>query len=110
MERPVATEQALNWRLRGPVGVLAFADAIDREVKSPTEKAFLIAELCLELHWVQSQSEDDNCLPVETVREALRELIGELQPIARASLNADTTLKNETLAKYVDSVFAKVLP
>lgn len=108
MERPVASEQALNWRLRGPVGVKALADAIGREAKSATEKAFLIAELCLELHRVQPTTEDEKCLPVKKVRAAIHEVIGELQPIACESLNVETTTKNETLAKYVESVFAKV--
>ena len=109
LERPVASEQGLNWRLRGPVGVKAFAEAIGREAKSPTEKAFLIAELCLELHRVQPQTEDAKCLPVERVRAAIREVITELKPSCE-SAQSETTAENATLAKYVDSVFAKVLP
>ena len=40
LERPVATIDFLQWRLRGPVGVTALADALVREAHSEEEKAF----------------------------------------------------------------------
>lgn len=49
IERPAATIQTLHWRLYGPVGVMALAEAIVREAASPAESAFLLAELALEL-------------------------------------------------------------
>ena len=55
LERPAVSDQALTWRLRGPVGVLAVAQAIAKEAKSEQERCFLLTELCLELARVRPQ-------------------------------------------------------
>lgn len=110
LERPIAAEQALNWRLRGPVGVLALAKAICREAKSSTEQAFLLAELCLELHRVQPQTTDEKCLSVKTIRAAIRDIIVELrQAIPNYALGLSATNEYASLARYVETVFEKVL-
>ena len=111
LERPVSSGQSLNWRLRGPVGVLALAKAICREAKSSTEQTFLLAELCLELHRVQPLTTDEKCLPVETIRAAIRDVIVELrQAIPNDANGLTATNEYAALARYVQSVFEKVLP
>lgn len=110
LDRPVSSVQALNWRLRGPVGVLALAKAIGREAKSSTERAFLLAELCLELHRVQPQSTDEKCVSVESIRAALRAVIVELsQSVAPDAISPTSSSEHAALARYVQTVFEKVL-
>ncbi len=111
LDRPVSSVQALNWRLRGPVGVLALANAIRREAKSSTEQTFLLAELCLELHRVQPQTTDETCLPVETIRAAIREVIVALrQSVPADAPGLTASHEDAALARYVQTVFEKVLP
>src|SRR5690606_25314209 len=78
LERPVTTEECLEWRLRGPVGVKAVAQAILGGAHSEEEEVFLISELALDLARVKPQS-FPGCLPPERVREALDALIKELR-------------------------------
>jgi len=109
LEKPIASEQALCWRLRGPIGVLALARAITDQM-SPIERGFFLAELCLELHRAQPQTEDAKCLPVKTVRAAIRQVIEELrQTIPPEALDPESVGEFAPLAKYVGSVVEKVL-
>lgn len=81
LEQPVMSREALDWRLRGPVGVVALADALIRERRSEEEAAFLIAELALELHRAVPRSAVGG-LAAEEVRGALRQVARNL--LARA--------------------------
>jgi len=72
LERPVPTEECLNWRIHGPVGVVAVANALKREAKSTEESMFLVAELALELARVRP-TEAHGHLPAYRVREVLLE-------------------------------------
>ena len=119
LQRPVASEQVLKWRLRGPVGAHALADAINRAAKSPIERGFLLAELCLELRRVTPQ-EMPGSLPASIILAAIRELMDELRQTALANLPAlpipvpdvmphgDVT-SVATLRKYVQTVFEEAL-
>lgn len=87
LQRPALSAQALHWRLRGPWGPLALADAIQREARTrreagmaatETEEAFLLAELMLELAQVQPEAHAHSVSPA-TVRRELRRLIADLQ-------------------------------
>lgn len=49
LSRPHPSAESLEWRLRGPVGVTAVRDAILQTSGSASERAFLLAELALEL-------------------------------------------------------------
>lgn len=104
LERPVVSDQALGWRLRGPVGVLALAQAISRETegRSGLERAFLLTELCLELKRVRLQ-EAPGCLSRAAVRRALGELIAEL----RGWIAKESVAGEPSLAAYMQSVFEK---
>lgn len=72
LERPVPTEECLNWRIHGPVGVVAVANALKREAKSTEESMLLVAELALELARVRP-AEARGCLPAGRIREVLLE-------------------------------------
>ena len=62
LSEPAATLEALHWRLEGPFGALAVAEAVAREAKNADEKIFFISELCLEL--AQAKPIDvEGCIP-----------------------------------------------
>ena len=52
LNRPVVHEDALLWRLRGPVGPLALARALAEAAQSQGEACFLLAEVALALRRV----------------------------------------------------------
>ncbi len=103
LERPAITAEALDWRLRGPVGVIAMADALAREAVSTGETAFLLSELALELSRVRPQHAR-GCVPVPQVRREVHKLIGELKtriPNKRGEMAAN-------LRNYLDEVFERL--
>lgn len=77
LQRPTPTRECLDWRLRGPVGVVAVAEALQREARSADERRFLLAELLLELHRTVPETAP-NCLSAEEVGLAIQDLLGEL--------------------------------
>ena len=103
LERPVATEQCLQWRLHGPVGVMALADALSREARSEEETAFLLTELAIELARVEPASAP-GCLPPSSVRKAIDDTIRGLEESLPRSM--PRSLRN--LESYVKSVFRQV--
>ncbi len=101
LERPAVSEAALQWRLRGPVGVLALADALEREAHSADEAAFLLCELALELGRVKPRS-GPGCVPASRVRDELNRVIAELHTRVRRAREPVST----ALEEYVEEVFA----
>ena len=103
LERPAATLEALRWRLLGPVGVMAFAEALVRESHSEGEFAFLISELALELTRVKPEPLPD-CVPLDQhlaeIRAVTKNLEG-LIPVELSDLPGN-------LRHYVQSVFKAV--
>jgi hypothetical protein len=104
LEQPVVSEQALYWRLRGPVGVLTLAKAITSEAKSEIERYFLLTELCLELSRVRPSGGPGN-LSVQHVRSSLRDVVNEL----RATLPTESLIKLPALADYSKTAFEEIL-
>ncbi len=93
LERPISSEEFLQWRLYGPIGVAKVAAAILKEAGSDGEKAFLLGELALELSQVQPANEM-GCLSRARVREAIGGLIAEFRKQAEPLLAAtDPALK-----------------
>lgn len=106
IERPAATIETLNWRLYGPVGVLALADAITREATSQAESAFLLAELALELSRAEP-GEVKGYVDAATHRAEVGKLIEKLRNLVRPE---DATQEGpENLRKYVETVFDEVV-
>ena len=101
---PVVSQQCLEWRLKGPVGVEAVAKAVRREAQgSPEEQAFLICELALELSNVEPQTAP-GCLPAKEVKKAIMAVADQLKSEQDLSL-----LKgNPELREYVEQVFKVV--
>lgn len=104
IERPAATKECLNWRLRGPVGVMVLAEALIREAQSDEEKAFMLTELALELARIKPK-ESQGCLAPERVNKEIRDLIAEL----RGRIPSRGLGRVRNLKQYLDSVFEIVL-
>jgi len=104
IERPAATKECLDWRLRGPVGVMALAEALKREAQSDEEKAFMLTELALELARIKPK-EAQGCLAPARVNKEIRDLIVEL----RDHIPSRGIGRVRNLKQYLDSVFEIVL-
>jgi len=99
LERPAASMESLNWRLRGPVGALALKDALIKEAKSADERVFLLSELALELDRCKPKA-TPGCLSVVIVRSEIRRLVGEIMESARQEAS---TVTGE-MRRYVEIV------
>lgn len=101
LERPAASREALDWRLRGPVGVQAISRAIVKEAHSGEERAFLLAELMLELARVRP-SEIPGGLRSPDIRAGLHEMIAEL----RALLAVEPLPNDPAFRAYLEAASA----
>lgn len=103
LERAVPTEECLDWRIRGPVGVMALASALRKQAKSNEERAFLLAELALELTRVKPATAPGS-LPSNRVRKALKDAASELASgLSESPVGSDTHLDD-----YLASVREKI--
>lgn len=105
LERPFYTKESLQWRLRGPIGVLTLAKAIMREGKSEDEKAFLVAEIVLELGRINTKEDAPRSLMREVVGEELRRIIHEIKETILPSIQISDDLINA----YVSEAFRESL-
>lgn len=104
LQRPAATVQALQWRLCGPVGVQAFADALLRESHSVAESAFVISELALELSRVVPEHSPGCVPPKEHLQEIQNMIVNLMNMIPQNTEQLPSNLRD-----YVAAVFAKVV-
>lgn len=99
LEQPASSPETLHWRLHGPVGVLKFAEAIEREAQTPSERCFLLAELGLTLGRVQPKP-SPHCLTRKEIRTALHAVIRELQVRAGKSMS-----RHDPIRRYARRAF-----
>jgi hypothetical protein len=104
LESPMPSEEYLQWRLHGPIGVSKVAAAILKEAKSDGEKAFLIGELALELSRLEPKSEP-GYLSKNRIRQAIGSLVIEFERQA-APLLATT---ESSLQDYVRTALRRAL-
>ena len=102
LEKPAVTMKSLNWRLRGPVGVMALAHALCREGRSSEEKGFLLAELAMTLDSVKPESKPGHLSP-KIHRDALLKAIEEIHQLV-PEMNVEGPAN---LDQYVKSVFMR---
>ncbi len=102
LEKPVYSLSSLHWRLSGPIGVTAVAEAIGREAKSPVEKAFLIGELCLELLQVKPTTMETS-LSASVVHGAILAVVERL----KGDIVGIDTQSIPKLHEYLDAVFKR---
>ncbi len=105
VERPTATIETLNWRLYGPVGVFALAEAIAREATTSAESAFLLAELALELSRADVVA-TTGCVDVSIHRNEISKLNDKLRSLLKDDAG-DSEPAN--LRAYIESVFDEVI-
>jgi hypothetical protein len=105
LERPAMSLDAIEWRLKGPVGVTAVQKAILKEAQSVDEQVFLLTELALELSRATPRTAP-GCLGVKEINQQIREVMADLKSEAMTRLgNAPQALKD-----YVRSAFQEVFP
>jgi hypothetical protein len=100
LSQPVPSREALEWRLRGPCGVMALVNAVLSEDRPAPEKAFLLTEIAVELARVVPQ-QAPGCLPRREVRAALRGCIREI----RRQIPADALRPVPPMKRYVNQAF-----
>ena len=105
LERPAMSNDAIEWRLRGPVGVLSVKNAILKEAKSSDEQVFLLTELALELSRAKPRTAP-GCLSVKAVNGQIREMLAELKAQTMESIgNSPPALKEYVRAAFSGVVF-----
>ncbi len=103
LERPAASAEALDWRLNGPVGPRALADALRKGARTPNEARFFLAELALTIRRVRAASVAVGGLDVDFVSERLRACIEDLQALA-ASPEGEA---DSAMDRYITEAFAE---
>lgn len=103
LEKPLYTKATMEWRLKGPLGVMALAKAILKEAKSEEEKVFLLAEMAIELSEVKI-AEGSNCVPKRIVLDEIKSLIIEIKEHTKLIEN-----KNSMIREYTKDAFDKAL-
>lgn len=103
LEKPVLTREAFEWRLRGPIGPLALANAFRKEARNPSEAAFFLAELALTLKRVNASRAAEGGLKVNAIRDSLAACLVDIRKLL-PQLRAKPT----PIDRYVRRAFAEV--
>jgi hypothetical protein len=103
LERPVMNVEALDWRLRGPVGPMAIAAAFRREAATEVESLFFLAELALTLSRVRAEEAARGGLSPRQVEERLHASIAEVEDIAAPLLST----ADSAIGRYAREAFRK---
>jgi hypothetical protein len=106
LERPVLTSEALDWRLRGPIGPDALAQAFVKEAMLPGEEAFLLAELALSLKRVDPRRAAEGGLDQAIIAAEIGSCIRRLK--ARAEAQAPAAIA-PGMARYTEAAFKEAL-
>ncbi len=101
MNRPIAHREALVWRLRGPVGPVALAQALMREAKSEGEACFLVSEVVLALRRVRIPLQGSGLSETE-VSESLATVRAEIAEMANCKMREGGSVPSQ-LADYVSA-------
>jgi len=107
LEKPCASRQSLEWRMRGPVSPGALARAVGETVSdsgSPSEKAFLLSEIALMLGRVNYQHEAGS-LPRRIIDEAVTVCIKEIRQQAHPHI----LQSSEDVANYARRAFEEAM-
>lgn len=102
LERPVLTRETFNWRLRGPVGPVALANALLREARNASEAAFFLAELALTLKRVHAERAAEGGLKVNAIRAGIGACLAEIRALLPVSPAGQSPVD-----RYVKRAFAE---
>lgn len=100
LERPAFSLDAFRWRLRGPLGALALATALEREARTAAEARFFLVELALCLHRTDLARAAAGGISRRTAGAAVRDVIAEIERMADPR-----TLGHEPIDEYVRAGF-----
>jgi hypothetical protein len=103
LERPVLHEDALIWRLEGPLGPICLAEALCREARTQAEGAFLVAEVALTVAAVRLEPKVAR-LDSERVRRSVARCIERLRERADTLSGA---IEDPSLRQYVAAALGK---
>jgi hypothetical protein len=104
LERPAMSIDAMEWRLRGPVGVTAVKNAILKEAQSTDEQVFLLTELALELSRARLNTAP-GCMSCEQVNGQIQDVMAELKSETMERIKRSP----QSLKDYVRSAFSEVM-
>lgn len=96
LESPVFTEEAFDWRINGPIGILAIKDCLLRPFESADEKAFFLAEIISALGSV-SPVQSPGSLSKKIINQKIENVIAAL----RVELEKFSKNLNPTMGKYI---------
>ena len=100
LEQPVISHAALDWRLRGPVGLTALVEAVTREALMEMEAPFLLAELYRELRGIRWQT-----IPGGPPLAVIKRAAADVEQALRAQLTAaQQSLTDPALRDYLTAV------
>lgn len=101
LEKPVLTRETFEWRLRGPVGPLAFANAFLKEARNTSEAAFFLAELALTLKRMDISQAAEGGLKANTIRDSLTACLADIRALLKP------IRKRLPIHRYVRRAFAE---
>lgn len=102
LERPVLTREAFEWRLRGPIGPIALANAFLKESRNASEAAFFLAELALTLKRVHAPRASEGGLKVDEIWVTLADCLAEVRALLPVTQTRDSPIE-----RYVKKAFAE---
>jgi hypothetical protein len=103
LERPVGSLEALDWRLLGPIGPSAVAEAFRKDARSPDEARFFMAELALALKRVRVEEAARGGVEVGLIRDRLAASIADLESRAAAMQGTNGL----AMDRYITEAFAE---
>ncbi len=103
LERPVGGMDALRWRLLGPIGPRALAEAFRKDARSPDEARFFLAELALTLKRVRVEEAAHGGVEARQIREQLARSIADLEAWTATLPGGD----GPAMRRYVTEAFAE---
>lgn len=104
IEEPVFTEEAFDWKITGPIGIISIKNCLLRPFEKPDEKAFFLTEIISTLKSV-TPSKQTGCLDEKIIKKKVGLIIKSLEKELKDYLpNISDTMKdyiNVTGERYV---------
>jgi hypothetical protein len=103
LERPVGSVEALDWRLDGPIGPRALAEAFGKNNRPPDETRFFLAELALALKRVRIEDTARGGVAASIVRDRIAACIADLETLAAAVQGG----QGSAMDRYITEAFVE---
>lgn len=96
LEAPVFTEEAFDWRINGPIGIVAIKNCLLKPFESADEKAFFLAEIINSLKSVRP-TQSPGSLPKKIIDQKLEKILNALQ----SDLDEISQGVNKSIKRYI---------